>query len=208
MGGRPKQEDYKASEAEKTSAAVGLAEKLFFDQKYASKLREMRDRASTFNFRDSVRARANADVMQTLTSQPSFRAATDVSRMGDTSQALSGQLQQADAAALDVKNTMGTGVLGTARGQAADAQTGMAQASRLGTSEALQRARANQQVAAAKFDAGAGVALAAGLKGAEAFKGGFGNKSQLGGTVTNQFGGGTTPLKQTPKFAQDQPLLF
>ena len=32
MGGRPKQEDYKASEAEKTSAAVGLAVKLLCAQ--------------------------------------------------------------------------------------------------------------------------------------------------------------------------------
>ena len=32
MGGRPKQEDYKPSEAEKASAAVARAEKVFFDQ--------------------------------------------------------------------------------------------------------------------------------------------------------------------------------
>ena len=171
MGGRPKKQDYEPSEAEKASAAVARAEKLFFNENYAPKLREMRDTARNFNFRDSVRGRANADVMQALTGQASFRGASDVSRMGDTSQAISGQLQKADEAATDVRNTMSTGVLGTARGQAAEAQTGMAQASRLATSDALTRARANQQTAMAKFDAGAGMALAAGMRGYDAYKG-------------------------------------
>jgi len=171
MGGRPKKQDYEPSEAEKASAAVARAEKLFFNENYAPKLREMRDTARNFNFRDSVRGRANADVMQALTGQASFRGASDVSRMGDTSQAISGQLQKADEAATDVRNTMSTGVLGTARGQAAEAQTGMAQASRLATSDALTRARANQQTAMAKFDAGAGMALAAGMRGFDAYKG-------------------------------------
>ena len=174
MGGRPKKQDYEPSEAEKASAAVARAEKLFFNENYAPKLREMRDTARNFNFRDSVRGRAKADVMQALTGQASFRGASDVSRMGDTSQAISGQLQKADEAATDVRNTMSTGVLGTARGQAAEAQTGMAQASRLATSDALTRARANQQTAMAKFDAGAGMALAAGMRGYDAFKEGGG----------------------------------
>lgn len=171
MGGKPKQQDYKPSEAEKASAAVARAEKLFFNENYAPKLREMRDTARNFNFRDSVRGRANADVMQALTSQTSLRGVTDVSRVGDTSQAISGQLQKADEAATGIRNTMSTGVLGTARGQAAEAQSGMAQASRLATSEALTRARANQQVSAAKFDAAAGMALAAGMRGYDAYKG-------------------------------------
>ena len=170
MGGKPKQQDYKPSEAEKASAAVARAEKLFFNENYAPKLREMRDTARNFNFRDSVRGRANADVMQALTSQTSLRGVTDVSRVGDTSQAISGQLQKADEAATGIRNTMSTGVLGTARGQAAEAQSGMAQASRLATSEALTRARANQQVSAAKFDAAAGMALAAGMRGYDAYK--------------------------------------
>ena len=82
--------------------------------------------------------------------------------------------KRTDEAATDVRNTMSTGVLGTARGQAAEAQTGMAQASRLATSDALTRARANQQTAMAKFDAGAGMALAAGMRGYDAFKEGGG----------------------------------
>jgi hypothetical protein len=68
-------------------------------------------------------------------------------------QALTGQLGVANNTAKRVQNTMQSNVLGTARGQAADAQSGMALASRLSTSEALERARANQQVAQSKVAA-------------------------------------------------------
>ena len=184
MGGKPKQEDYKPSEAEKASAAVARAEKVFFDQNYAPKLREMRDMAKNYKFEESVRGRANSDTMQALTgpSVVNFRQATDVSRVGDRSAAITGQLQKADEAAAAVRNQMSTGVLGTARGQAADAQSGMAQASRLATSQALQRARAREQVSAAKFDAGAGLAIA----GMEAFnqkQGIFGEGGMFGKKV-------------------------
>jgi len=37
MGGKPKQEDYKPSEAEKASAAVARAEKLFFNENNESR---------------------------------------------------------------------------------------------------------------------------------------------------------------------------
>jgi hypothetical protein len=69
------------------------------------------------------------------------------------SQALQGQLGIAEKSGLDIQNKMKTNVLGTARGQAADAQSGMAQASRLETSTALNRARANQEVAQSKLNA-------------------------------------------------------
>jgi hypothetical protein len=60
---------------------------------------------------------------------------------------------------------MQTNVLGTARGQAADAQTGMAQAARLGTSEALARAQAKQTEKDALYGAGAQLITAVGLQG-------------------------------------------
>jgi hypothetical protein len=96
--------------------------------------------------------------MQALTSNPTFRGAQDVSAVGDLSQALGGQLGIADASAKKIQNQMATNVLGTARGQASDAQSGMAQASRLATSDALNRAKANQQVRGARNDAIAQVA--------------------------------------------------
>jgi hypothetical protein len=82
-------------------------------------------------------------------------------------QAYQGQLGVANRNAKQIQNTMRTNVLGTARGQAADAQTGMAQASRLATSEALSRAKAKQTVAMAKQQAAGQLAGALLMQGAE-----------------------------------------
>ena len=96
--------------------------------------------------------------MQALTAQPSYQQTQSPTLAGDLAQAYQGQLGVANVAAKGIQNQMQTNVLGTARGQAADAQTGMAQASRLATSEALTRARANQDVAQAKINAAANIA--------------------------------------------------
>ena len=93
--------------------------------------------------------------MQALTAQPTYRQTQNISGAGELSQALGGQLGVADASAKKIQNTMATNVLGTARGQAADAQSGMAQASRLATSEALNRAKNNQLVRGARNTAAA-----------------------------------------------------
>lgn len=149
MASKPKAADYKPSEAEKASASVAMAEYKYFKEKYDPLLQQMRDKSLTEDVQSGLRGRANADVMQAL-STPSYEAASSPTAAGDMAQALTGQLGASNVAAKQVQNTMQTGVLGTARGQAADAQTGMAQASRLATSSALERARANQQVAQAK----------------------------------------------------------
>ena len=153
MGSKPKKQDYKPSEAEKASASVAMAEYQYFKQKYDPLLQQMRDKSLTEDVQSSLRGRANADTMQALTSQPSYQQTQSNTLAGDMAQAYQGQLGVANVAAKDIQNKMQTNVLGTARGQAADAQTGMAQASRLSTSEALTRARANQEVAQAKLNA-------------------------------------------------------
>lgn len=156
MSSKPKAADYKPSEAEKASASVAMAEYQYFKQKYDPLLQQMRDKSLTEDVQSGLRGRANADTMQAL-SGPSYRQANDSTAAGDLAQAVTGQLGVANVNAKQVQNTMQTNVLGTARGQAADAQTGMAQASRLATSEALTRAKANQEVADAKFAAAADV---------------------------------------------------
>ena len=158
MSKKPKKEDYKPSAAEKASAAVAKAEYDYFKQNYEPLLIDMRDFAEKQDFRSNVRGRAATDVAQALTDDLSLNQVTNVTSLGDTAGAYSGQLQKADEAALNVKNTLSSGVLGTARKQAAEAQTGMAQASRLATSEALNRAKTNQQVAQSKFNAGVSLA--------------------------------------------------
>lgn len=154
MASKPKKQDFQASEAEKASASVAMAEYQYFKQKYDPLLQQMRDKSLTEDVRSGLRGRANADTMQAL-SGPNYQAANSSTAAGDLAQAVTGQLGVADRAAKQVQNQMQTNVLGTARGQAADAQTGMAQASRLATSEALTRAQARQQVAQAKFNAAA-----------------------------------------------------
>jgi hypothetical protein len=166
MSSKPKKADYQPSASDKASASVAMAEYEYFKQQYDPLLREMRDKSMTEDVASGLRGRANADVMQAL-SGPSYQAAARGDGGGDLSQALQGQTNVANIRAQEVQNRMRTNVLGTARGQAADAQTGMAEAARLGTSAALERARANQQVAQAKYSAAGQVAGAALMQGLE-----------------------------------------
>lgn len=152
MSSKPKKADYQPSASDKASASVAMAEYEYFKQQYDPLLRQMRDKSMTEDVASNLRGRANADVMQAL-SGPSYQSAAGVDGGGDLAQALQGQTNVANIRAQDITNKMRTNVLGTARGQAADAQTGMAQAARLGTSEALARAKANQMEAQAKFGA-------------------------------------------------------
>lgn len=167
MGSKPKKQDYEASEAEKASASVAMAEYQYFKQRYDPLLRQMRDKSMSEDIGSTLRGRANADTMQALTSQPSYQATQSTTATGDMAQAYQGQLGVANRNAKQIQNTMRTNVLGTARGQAADAQTGMAQASRLATSEALTRAKANQQVAQAKANAAGQIAGSLLMQGAD-----------------------------------------
>ena len=153
MGSSPKQSDYQPSEGDKANAAVAQAEYNFFKEQYDPLLQQMRDKSMTEDQSRVLRGRANADTMQALTGETSLQGSQTVGAAGDMSQALQGQLGIAGRSGLDIQNKMRTSVLGTARGQAADAQTGMAQASRLETSTALARAKANQEVAQSKLNA-------------------------------------------------------
>ena len=162
MGSKPRSQDYQASEAEKASAGVAMAERNYFKQKYDPLLQNMRDQSFSDDNRQNLRGRANADTMQALTGETSFAKTQRTGNAGLASNALLGQLGIAEKSAGDIKNTMQTGVLGTARGQAADAQTGMAQASRLATSDALNKAKNNNAVRDAKMKA-AGKIVKAGM---------------------------------------------
>ena len=150
MGSKPKKQEYEASAAEKASASVAMAEYKKFKQKYDPLLQEMRDKSMNEDPSTTLRGRANADTMQALTATPNYSLTQETNVPSEMSRALGGQLQVANVSGKDIQNKMQTNVLGTARGQAADAQTGMAQASRLGTSQALARAKAKQDVRSAR----------------------------------------------------------
>jgi len=175
MGSKPKSQDYQASGAEKASASVAMAEYQNFKKKYDPLLQEMRDKSLTEDVTSGLRGRANADTMQALTSQPNYQSTQSNTGAGDMAQAVQGQLGIANTSGKNIQNTMQTNVLGTARGQAADAQTGMAAASRLGTSQALTRAAANQTVANSKMAAATQIGSALVAQGLD-------NKSTDGGS--------------------------
>ncbi len=162
----PDKQDYEPTEAEKASASVALANYNRFKQMYEPQLLAMRDKAAKGDPSQILRARANADTMQALT-QPSYQAAQSPTYASDLSKATQGQLGIASTSGKKIQNTMGSNVLGVARKQEADATTGMSKLSRIETSEALNRAKANQQVAQAKVNAGVQLGTAMFMQGME-----------------------------------------
>ena len=189
MGSKPKQKDYEASAAEKTSASVAMAEHKYFKEKYDPLLQKMRDSSLQDKATDTLRGRANADTMPQLT-KPSAQRAMQGANGGDMAQAYQAQLGIANTSGKNIQNTAQTNVLGTARGQAADAQTGMAKASQLATSEALTRAKNKQAVSQAKMTAAgqvAGSLLAQGMK----------NKSSTGQKDTGKVDAAGKPIMET-----------
>jgi hypothetical protein len=166
MGKGPDKSDYEASDQEKASASVAVAENKYFKEKYDPLLRQMRDESLSVDTESTLRGRANADTMQAI-SKVDYNKANTIGATSDLASATQSQLQGATTKAKDVKDRMQTSVLGTARGQAADAQTGMAKASTLATSEALTRAKNNQKVAQAKFKAGSQLASSFVMQGLE-----------------------------------------
>jgi hypothetical protein len=165
MGSKPKKQDYEASDSEKASASVAMAEYKYFKEKYDPLLQKMRDESMTDKVDKTLRGRANADTMQALTSGPSARQALTGQGAENLATGYQGQLGAADKTAEDIRNQKQMNVLGIARNQAADAQSGMAQAANLATSEALERAKNNQTVANAKMTAAGQIAGAALMKG-------------------------------------------
>jgi len=172
MGSKPKRVDYDATETEKVQAAVAAADERYFRQTYDPLLVEMRDKAATEDVGSTLRGRAQADSYQTLTGKgANYGVAKDIDTAATLAIGATGQLLDANRTAKDVKVTEQVGVLGTARGQAADAGDALAQASKLARSEGLAKAQAKQTVRMAKrkaaFDIGTSLVLQ-----------GFTNKSQ------------------------------
>lgn len=159
MGSSPKKEGPTA--ADRANAQVAVDEYNNFRKNYAPLLREMRDQSKEADATNTLRDRANADTMQALTTGTSYAKTQDVEGGSDISKAYIGQLGQASTQGKQIENKMQTNVLGTARKQAADAQSGMAQAARLSSSEALTKAKAKfetkmaAQAAVAKLATGA-----------------------------------------------------
>ena len=171
---KPKKQEYKPTEAEKMQASIALKEKQDFDRMYGPLLRETRDLSEKEDFSATARGRANADTMQALTAKPSIQATRSVDAAADVASAAGGQLAQADVQALTAKRKRQVGVLGTARGQQADATTGLSSVARIENTKSLQAAKDKQMVRDATTSALIKVGTTGGLTYA-AKKGGAGD---------------------------------
>ena len=148
----------------------------FLKRLYAPLLREMRDQSRSEDNRRALRGRASADTMQALTSQFAVSQTQNVSRAGDLSQALGGQLGVANA---DLQNKFRIRSLrmcwySSRSGRRCSERYGTGK--RTATSEALNRARASLQD---ERSARSEHAAAAQIAGADAY--------QSGGDKTRKF---------------------
>ena len=70
MGSRPKPQQYQPSEVEKTQARIAQEDQDYFEQTYDPLLLKMRDDSLKQDTRGTLRGRAQADTMQSLTGGP------------------------------------------------------------------------------------------------------------------------------------------
>jgi|11_taG_2_1085331.scaffolds.fasta_scaffold15763_3 hypothetical protein len=165
MGSKPKQSDYKASPAEIEAAKVGAEKAEFFERNYQPlNVAELKDSLSD-DVTNLARSRANADVMQALTSAPTYQQTQNAGQFSrDFSQAYQGQLGKATAGAETLQNQRAAAAVGVAQGQSASSGAARSALASIGTSRQLDRAKNNALMKAAKIDAGMRVAGAAGDK--------------------------------------------
>ena len=182
MGSKPKKSEYKPSETEQMQAAIAAADERYFRQTYDPLLVELRDKAATEDVGSTLRGRAQADTYQALTGEgANYGVAKDIDTAATLAVGATGQLLDANRTAKDVKVTEQVGVLGTARGQAADAGDALAQASKLARSEGLTKAKAKQTVRMARRKATFDIGVALGRKAIQ-------NKITTGSFLTQDLG--------------------
>ena len=84
MGSKPKPQDYKPSETEKTQAAIAAEEQRYFEQTYQPLFIKQMQRAAERKLAPTFRGRAQADTMQALTgSGPQLGVVSGVSDASD-----------------------------------------------------------------------------------------------------------------------------
>ena len=154
MGSKPKKEEYKASEAEKTESRIAAAKASHFNKNYAP-LNEMELKDSlSDDISNLARGRGNADVMQGLTSNLNYG---QTQQAGDYVEGLSsayqGTLGKASSGALDIQNKRGTAAIGSAQGQSATSADAMSTLTNIGTNRTLADAKNKQMLKNARLSA-------------------------------------------------------
>lgn len=172
MSSSPDQQDYEASEAEKTEAKVGAEKAQHFNANYAPlNVAELKDSMSD-DIRTMARARGNADVMQGLTSGMTYNRTQNAGDYASSlSNAYQGTMGQATASALDIQNKRGTAGVGVAQGQSAQSAKAGSLLTDLGTNRTLDAAKNKLLVENARLQA-AGKLVSGALEGASKDKDG------------------------------------
>jgi hypothetical protein len=153
MGKSPKAKDYGPTASETALSGVAKSQWARWKDNFEPALIKRAASTQTDAVDNAMSSRANADVMKGTTSKLSLGDAESLTASGDRAMALQGQAAAAHAAALKVKNGEGASVLARASGVGGSASEGLAMAAKLGVSSQLDRAKANQEVAQAKFNA-------------------------------------------------------
>jgi len=152
---KPKASQYKASPVEKINAAIALKDKQRFRQKFSPVLQAYV--ASSFAGEESLQGvaegRAQADTMQVLTNRPGLAAVQRVDAQADLASAAAAQQLQASAQGLTAARSDQVGGIKMANQQASQTAAGLSQASKIATSDTLNRAKAKQTRASGMFKA-------------------------------------------------------
>ena len=175
MSSKPKKSAYKASETEKASASVAMAQYQRFKQKYDPLLQEMRNASTSEDPTNILRNRAAANTAQALTANLNLRGARSTTDAVDYTQGYLSQMGGATTQGKEIQGKLQTNVLSIANQQGADAASGLAQAARTQTGVELSRLADKQRVKDAKW--GAAASLAGSFIGQ-----GLANKGTDGGT--------------------------
>ncbi len=154
----------KASEVEKVNAAIALEDKKFYREQYLPKLKEFVNRS--FNEEESMmnvaEGRAQADTMQALTSNPNRRAMMAVDAQADLASAASAQALQGTRQGLQAARSDQVTGIKMANQMASQTAAGLSQASRIATTDTLNKIKAKQTRTQGLIKAGQTLGVAAG----------------------------------------------
>jgi len=143
---KPKSSDYKESEVDKTNAAVAMADKKYFRENYLPKQREFIERSfkEESGLMSMAEGRAQADTMQALTQNPNRRAVGAVDAQADLASAASAQQLQGTAQGLMGARSDQVAGIKSANQMASQTAAGLSQASKIATTDTLNKAKAKQ----------------------------------------------------------------
>jgi len=143
---KPKSSDYKESEVDKVNAAVAMADKKYFRENYLPKQKEFIERSfkEESGLMSMGEGRAQADTMQALTQNPNRRAVGAVDAQADLASAASAQQLQGTAQGLLGARSDQVAGIKSANQMASQTAAGLSQASKIATTDTLNRAKAKQ----------------------------------------------------------------